>query len=263
MTSMNPSIQAAAQAILATLQRSYQGDPGLVPAQPEEFGHLDLRAYQDHLQQLERWRFTHLADLELLSASQSPTTVLARTFIRSAVYQEGAMVSEYYQIRPRLGRLARQLGRGLRNGRLLAAPQFFVRTLPTRHCHGFETEFSDGSFLTTSNAAAAAMIALPPSVAAEFLPQATPLKPVFLRHRERVKQRLHQQPGLRWTAVRSADDLLAMQRRLQTVKAAHREALNWVTREEIGQMTGQQHPELAEAVFQEVTHLLQQNRPQP
>lgn len=251
---MNDSIQDAARRILDNLRRTHQGNMTFVPAQEAEFGHLDLEHYRRLRAALEKQGFRHLCDLEILEVTNAPGTLLARTFIRALASADGAIAAEYYQVRPRLGRLLQLLLKGLLNGRWLAAPRMALAQLSTKHCCGFDTELSDGTFITTSNAQAAGLLSLPASVQSEFFPYGTGVAFLLQRHREKLAAALAATPGVRAVPVRTQADLLATQARLKQKKDAHRAALNWVSREEMQRFAGNR--ELAEAVYAEVQRQL-------
>lgn len=251
---MNDSIQDAARRILDSMRRNYQGSMTFVPAQEAEFAHLDLAYYRRLRAALEKLGFRHLCDLEILEVTNAPGTLIARTFLRAMASVDGVIAAEYYQVRPRLGRLLQLLVKGLLNLRWIATPRMVLGNLSTKHCCGFETELSDGTFITTSNAQAAAMMSLPASVQAEFFPYGTGVAQLLQRHRDKVAAALQATPGLRAVPVRTQADLMACQARLKQKKDAHRAALNWVSREEVQRFAG--NPELAEAVYAEVQRQL-------
>lgn len=252
---MNESIQQAAQRILATMKYTYAGDFTYLPAREADFPHLDLGAYREFQHQHEAKDFLHLCDTEIAEISASPTTLVARTFIRSMATAHGTVIAEYYQVRPRMGRLLRKLLQGLANGRWLDAPRFFFRTVKTKHCAGYTTELSNGHFVTTSNAESAGLIDSPPTIDSEFHPYGTPAHVVMERHVARLKQALQGSDGLRPYPVRTEDDLLQSRRRMKRQKDAYRAATNWVSKSELEKMS-HGRPELAAAVYLEIRRQL-------
>lgn len=251
---MNDSIQDAARRIIETMRRNAQGSMTFVPAQAAEFSHLDIDYYERLGAALEKLGFRHLCDLEILEVTNAPGTLIARTFVRNLASVDGAIAAEYYQIRPRLRRLMQLLVKGLLNLRWSATPRMVLGNLSTRHCCGFETELSDGAFITTSNAQAAAMMSLPASIQAEFFPYGTGVAQLLQRHKDKLAAALQATPGLCPVPVRTQADLMACNARLKQKKDAHRAALNWVSREEMARFSS--NPELAEAVYAEVQRQL-------
>lgn len=252
---MNDSVRRAAQRILASMQNAFGGDSTYLPVNEQEFRHLDLRAYRQFQVQHEAKDFRHLCDYEIAEISASPTTLLARTYIRSMVSAQGAMVADYYQVKPRLGRLSRMLLRGLGNGRWIDAPRFFLRTLKTKHCISYTTELSNEHFITTSNAESAAKIGSPPTIDSEFHPYGTPAQVVMERHMARLKDRLEAEPQLRPILLRNEEEFQQRRRRLKRQKDAYRAAVNWVSKEELEKMSSG-NPGLAAAVYEEVRRQL-------
>ncbi|GLQ95568.1 hypothetical protein [Dyella acidisoli] len=252
---MTNSIQQAAQSIIASMQRAYGGESTLLDADESHFRHLDLRFYRDFQGQHEAQGFRHLRDVEVAEISNSPTTFVARTFIRSMVSADGGTVAYYYQVKPRMGRLIRHLLRGLKNGRWLDTPRFFLRTLKTKHCTDYESELSNGHFITTSNAQSAGNLSLPSTIDSEFHPYGTSPVVVANRHRQRLDAYFASAPDVRPRLVRTVEDLTQMQRRIKAQKNAYRAAVKWVTQADLERMS-LGNPLLAEAVYEEIRRQL-------
>lgn len=251
---MNESIRQAAQRIIASMQSMYSGQFTYLPVDEAHFRHLDLHAYRQFQARHEAKDFRHLSDVEIAEVSNSPTTLLARTYIRSMVSAHGAVVAEYYQVRPRMGRLWRTLLRGLGNGRWIDAPRFFLRMLKTRHCVGYVTELGNGHFITTSNAEAASKLGLPPTIDTEFHPYGTLTQVVMDRHMLRLRSRLEAEPQLRVKLLRSAQELEEQRRRMKQQKDAYRASVDWVSKEELANMGSDAG--VAAAIYEEVRRQL-------
>lgn len=142
---MSSSAKEVAQSILRNMKHHCQSSWTLLEADEREFLHLQLNAYKQSKSQLEKYEFRHISDIEILEVTTSPNTVIARTFIRSMISSENSIVSEYYQVRPRLGRVTKNLIFGILGFRFIAAPRTFFTMLKTKHYHGFETELADGN----------------------------------------------------------------------------------------------------------------------
>lgn len=252
---MTDSIEQSAQRIIASLKRSYGAPSTRRSARENDFGHLDMHAYRDFQTHHEAQGFRMLWDYEVAEVSDSPTTLIARTFIRSMVSRDGTIVADYYQVRPRIGRLMRSLFRGLLNGRWIDAPRFVLKKLKTRHCNGYESECSDGGFITTSNAQSAGMISSPPTVDSVFHPYGTPPMLLLADHKERLAAWVAAHPGNSVRVVTSVSDLQGMQNRLKEQKNAHRAAVSWVTESELVKMSDA-NPAVAQAVYNEVQRQL-------
>ena len=167
---MTDQISQIAQRIIASMHRSFRGESTYLAVDPADFPHLELKAYADFQAGHEALGFRHLRDVEIAEITAAPGTLIARTFIRSMVSADGGTVAHFYQVKPRLGRLLGALLRGLGNGRWLSAPTFFFRSLKTKWCTSYESELSDGTAVTTSNAEAAGKLSSPPTIDSEFHP---------------------------------------------------------------------------------------------
>lgn len=89
------------------------------------------------------------------------------------------------------------------------------------HAIDLETPLDDGTFLTTSNApAAAGMPDMPPQVLGECLAPGTDAATLLERHRLRVAEWLRTRPTVSPLHSRSADDALHHRQRLDDILAA-------------------------------------------
>jgi hypothetical protein len=255
---MSQSTAEAAQSILAGMRRSYSAPYTMVSVDAAEFRHLTLDAYRVFQSALEAQGFMHVADLEILEESHSPTTLMARTMIRSMRSANGHVTADYYQVKPRICRRLKILGRGLLNLRLLAAPRNFMKGMKTQHCIGFETEFTDGNFLITSNAEGASLLSGPPTIECIYFPYGTPGKVLLDAHMNRLEEIVSAKKGRMPAPVRSLPDLLQMQKRQRAQKVAYRASVQWVTKAELQNMSSG-NLELANEVFSEVQKLLAQD----
>lgn len=247
-----PGVTEAARSVLADMRRNFGTPQFMEPTQASRYPHLDLARYDAYQAAMERRGFRMLGDFEQKAVNSSPTSLLAPTFVRCCVSENGDRVVSYYQVKPRMGRLLRMLLKGLLNLRWLDAPRTFAQNLPLRQCVDVETEFDDGRFLQTSNAQVAGLLAQPPFMEAQFLPFGTPLPALLDRHVTELARRLH--GGAKAVPVRNADDLLAVQKRQHAFKMAWRESVQWVTREELRAMAG--NDELADAIHAEVRRIV-------
>lgn len=234
---MSDSSAQAARRILATMKASFGTTHSRAPAREEEFPHLDLSAYQAFREEMEAHGFRHLADYEVLDVTNSPGTVIARTFIRSMVSREGNVLAGYYQVKPRVWRRVKGLLTGLLNLRLIDAPAGFIQAMKTRHCVDVETEFDNGRFIVTSNAEAAAMLSQPPDLGNRYFPYGTPTGELLDVHYQRLVEVL-KGGGVKPLFVATIDDMYGMQNRQAAIKSAFRASMQWVTREDLHKLSG-------------------------
>lgn len=255
---MSDSISKAAKSIVESMKHMYSTPHTIVPIDEKDFGHLALSEYKFFRDTMEAEGFKYLADLEILEVSNSPTSVIARTMIRSLISNDGAIATNYYQVMPNIFRRLKLLLRGIINLRWIAAPKNFMHAMKTRHCIDFETEFSDDTFLITTNAETAGLISGPPTIENHFFPYGTPYTVLLKAHRARLQVILHNNQGLSPKAHQSLPDILQMQKRQNAQKMAHRATMQWVTQSEL-QGLSPGNTELANTVFDEVQKLLNED----
>ncbi|HSV48538.1 MAG TPA: hypothetical protein VLJ58_22310 [Ramlibacter sp.] len=247
---VDPGIASAANRILASLKEGYATPVTLIAADARDFGHLDLARYDGYKASMERRGFHCLGDFANTVVNQSAHSLLAPTILRICTSDDGAMVTAYFQVKPHMRRRIKLLLAGLLNLRWIAAPREFASNLKMKQCAEIETEFDDGSFLVTSNAAMAGMLAQPPSITSDFHPTGTPLPRLMDAHRANLGRIAHA-GKCRAIAIRTVDEMLNMQKRLAAQKIAHRESVQWVTVDELRAFAGG-NADLAKAIHREV-----------
>ena len=217
---MEPAERAATE-ILATIEATYQATHDYVVVDATAFGHLDQRFYERTARVLSVEGFRRLADVEDRTITASPGGVLMPVMIRSMLSKDGAIVASLYhpRIKPRLIRL------------LL----WVLRKLPAKVVD-METEFDDGSFVVTSNAASAAAIDLPSLISATYMPAHATVLGVLQKHIARVTAHAATRPGIHAKKFRTHSDVLASQNRMNAIKAAFRGEVGGVTKEELDRL---------------------------
>ncbi len=251
-------VAQTARKILDDMKRNYATPVTLRPVAARNFAHLDLRRYDALRAALEKRGFRCLGDFENTAVNESPSTLLAPTFVRASVSEEGTLVVGYYQTQPRMGRHLKLLLTGLLNLRWLAAPRNFAAQTRKHQCADVTTELDDGTFIVTSNAQSAALLSQPPAIRSDFHAFDTPLPVLLDRHRAELARTLHG-GARRALQVRSDEDLLSMEKRMAAAKIAWRESVNWVTRDELRAMAGGNN-DFADAVYEEVRRLVAAER---
>jgi hypothetical protein len=214
---MQPAEQAA-HAILATIEATYQPTHNYVTVSPKSFGHLDLAFYERTARLLGSNGFRIVGDVENTTITNAPNSVLMPVMLRMMLSRDGTIMTGLYH--PRIRRLGLRLlllVLGKRPGKVV----------------DMGTEFSDGSFVETTNAATAAAFALPALISAEFMATSVTALGVFHRHTARVAAHLLERPGVKARVMASQADLLASQNRMHAIKAAFRGEIGGVTREEL------------------------------
>lgn len=217
----NPT-QRAAQEILATIEATFQPTHRYVRAEAGNFRHLDLRFYDRTAQDLAGRGFQRLADVEDLTITETPGTVLSAILLRTMLSRDGTVMCALYH--PHIRRF-----------RLRALLWLFGK-LPGK-VTDMETECTDGSFVVTTNAASAAALDSPGLIVSEYQPVKTAPLEVYARHTERVAAHLAARPGVQARIIASHDEMVASQNRMNAIKAAFRGELGGVTREEIERLS--------------------------
>lgn len=219
------------------------------------FSHLDLKTYGHIRDFLSGNRFHRLADLEWLEFSKS-NALFKPTMLRIYLSKDRSTVVSHYQLKPSLPRLLLLLIKGIINFRFIAAPMFVLEQLHTKNIFDFETEFVDGNYLVTSNAAHAGLLSLPTSIKANFFPVHTPVEIVMTEHTKKLQKRLL--AGAKATAIHSLSESRQMQNRLKLLKDAYRLSIQYINQDEIRAMGS--NTAMSDAIFHEIKKLLDEEK---
>ena len=217
---MEPA-ERAAKEILATIEASYAAGHDYVVVDPQSFRHLDLVFYERTAKVLSVEGFRRVADVEDRTITAAPGSVLMPVLIRSMLSKDGAIMTAMYYPRikpPGVRFLLWMLGK-----------------LPGKVID-METEFQDGSFVLTSNAAGAAAIDLPTLISAEHMPAKSSVLGVLQRHIVRVTAHAAARPGVSSKKIATLAELLASQNRMNAIRAAFRGEIGGITKEELDRL---------------------------
>ncbi len=214
-------VENAAHQLLAVIEASYRPTHHYVAVKASSFRHLDIAYYEKATRLLTARGFRVLADVEDTTITATPGGVLMPVMIRSLLSKDGTVMAALYH--PRIKPL------------LLRCLFWVMRKSPGKVVD-MESEFSDGSFVVTTNAASAAAIALPALIAAEYLPRTARVHDVHQRHAERVAAHRQQRSGVTARSIRTHDELIASQNRMNAIKAAFRGEISAITQEEVDQL---------------------------
>ena len=187
------------------------------------FRHLDLHFYNEVRDAFVAEGCAWLGDVENVTLKGTATD--CRTFIRILTSEDQTICIGLYHPKPK----------------------FWIRVLlwilrvkvgRTIDC---ETELSSGGYIVTSNAAEAGKLNPPPGFDMRFFPVSTGHEAIFQAHRQRLKDFLTANPGIRATTMRTPKDALDMQHRMQTAKAAYRKGIGYVTEDELKRLGADSH----------------------
>lgn len=223
---MDENIKAA-QEIIERTNAIYKPKHEYVPADPRDFRRLSLRFYDEARRTLETERFRFMSDEENLTISRSPGGV--RTMIRTLLSADGTTTAGLYHFKP----------------------GFFVRTLMALMGKGymkivdFETEFTDGHFVATSNATSASLMDSPPQIHMTFVPAKTPVLEILRIHQLGVAEYLKDNAGVRARSKNDLKDIHEADDRLNAIKAEFRQKQGGISRDELSRMAGKRNAEEA------------------
>lgn len=202
--------EAAARSMLEQNRALWGSEPHEIRmASLADFPNLDHAFYDQYRQQLESMGFRFLADWENMTLSRVFPQM--RTMLRVMVSTDGSIRCAAYHIRN-------------------LNPQ--VKT------YDFETELSDGTFLTTSNARDRSLST--PGIDSKKFPTSTSLSDLLQFHQQRLAEKLATNPTLKPMLATSIEDNLKMQNRQQQLQAKHKRETGFVNAEDIKKIKGRQ-----------------------
>ena len=211
-------IEKAASDIRKLNQTLYIPRHEYQPVDALAFRHLDLNFYDRVRDALVAQGCIWLGDVENVTLKGTANDF--RTFIRMLVSEDRATCIGLFHPKPKFWiRLLLWILR--------------VKVGRTIDC---ESELSTGGYWVTSNAMEAGKLNSPPGFDMKLFPVNTRHESVFAAHQQRLGEFLRANPGTRATSMRTPAEALEMQHRMQTVKAAHRKAVGYVTEDELKRM---------------------------
>lgn len=228
--------ESAAGQILAQIRATYVPTHNYIEVSPAEFRHLNLRFYERTLSSLAKAGFRHLADFEDTTLTSVPGSILPRIMIRSMLSSDGTIMAAAYD--PKVKLIWRILLVLLRK--------------KLKPVIDFETEYSDGTYVVTSNGEMASSIKIPPMVIAEYLPAGTPVRDVLARHMQCLEAVEAVNPSAVRRSFSTREDVVLAQNRMNAIKAAYREELGGVTLEELQATFGKQS-DLSRKIHEKMT----------
>jgi hypothetical protein len=172
--------------------------------QPSEFPELDSEFYDRARSWFEARGFRFLGDRENVTLSRIMPR--ARTFIRTMVSADGTIFGGAYHVK-------------LQQVRGLPAEARIIE---------FETELSDGTFVTTSNAPATARTLEVSGIDAERFPGETSPDELLRTHRERLAGVAESRPPLTATRLKTMEDVISFQRRMQALGAKYKQSIGYL-----------------------------------
>jgi hypothetical protein len=228
--------KASARRLFDQHKAIYQSEPyeyRVVDA--AEFPDLDHSFYDACWSWFEANGFRFLADRENVTLSQ--LFPAQRTFIRTVVSGDGSILGLAHHIQ--------------------TATRGFLRDIKTV---GFETELSDGTFVTTSNTSEAARTLPIPGIDSLRCPQATPIAELLRIHRERLANSMRSKPFLSATCIRTMENCIHFQHRMQAVSSKHKQSTGYIGAADLEQNCGRQLTARERGIARELERLKRAER---
>jgi hypothetical protein len=192
-----------------------------------DFAGLDREFYESTGSELASLGFRYLGDLvnESIAALKGVTPV-----IRVMTSADGTTVAAFYHLNS-----ARRPDRKLLT------------------CE-FETEFSDGTFLTSGNTQESNPLTPPPRIHARRYPRATPVSQLVQLHEAERQKLMAADAGLTCTSVNTVPELVEFQKRQQQIKNDFRKGIGFIEPDEVRRVgqSSNGNPDVTESVAQAV-----------
>ncbi|MBN1764789.1 MAG: site-2 protease family protein [Sedimentisphaerales bacterium] len=228
--------QKTAEKIITDLQKVYMN-----PLETrelfslDEFSYLDLEYYRRTEALLKDKGFVKLGDVEVISLSKVYPRL--RTFQRLLINKEGIVSAAIYHSKPR-GWWGKIKYRGTDTN---------VRVLE------LNTEFIDGTFISTSNAPRrAGAIDNGPGIAEKYYPDIKDIDELLEKHQQDLKAYMELHPQARPVLIHSLKESIASGDRAQTIRIEYRKSLpEIISKKEFERMIGQPlNPDMEELYAQ-------------
>ncbi len=229
--------ESMAEEILTFMENAYVPDHHYEVVRLDDYPHVDRKFYEETQRELEGMGFRFLADIEDKTLAAVPGNTLKPTPIRVMLSGDGITMAGIYH--PRL------------KSWWVAMLLFIIRK-PLSRTIDFETEFSDATFVCTTNASSGFEISLPPEIDTLYAPPKSTVTYLLEKHHSRLSHKLDQ-PGIAPVRHSTLDDTTASQARMDTLKSIHRKQVGGITKEEIRKLS--LSDSRADEVFDEVQHI--------
>lgn len=228
----------AAQKLLQTFQTLYSHPHVYRQVNPIQFPRVNHKFYEFSQASLEKFGFQKLADIENVTVN-STLPEECRTFIRVAISSNQTTIAGIYHIPSK-------------KGSWLIRLILFLNRSPKSYVIDLETEFSDGSFLVTSNAAGSAQIKHEISnLHQQIFPANTAIEILYNAHQKALQDRI--KPGsVEPLIVQAVRDVENFQHRLHILKSSYRQSIGFLNSEDIDNVANGQYKQAATSIKQEL-----------
>ncbi len=196
-----------AEELLDSVRLSYSAEHEYVEVYSGDFKFLDLKYYDKTSDTLSGLNFRYLGDMEDRTLSKAWPKL--RTFFRSMISHDGVIQAFFYHMTA-VGWWRIQVWLGL---------------LKSTKALDFETEFTDGCFISTTNAIIASAMTQPPEIKREYYSPKMSAEDLLEIHKQRVRSYLGDTTGIACVRINSLEEAIISQRRGDVLKAAHRDQI--------------------------------------
>jgi hypothetical protein len=227
---------------------------------PLQYKHLDLDGYDEFTERMQARGFRFVADLAKPTLTHVPQSVFLPVLIRVMASAEGHVQAAHWQGKARLANQLRVLARGILNLRPIVLLGGFARAMRMRRCIDIETDLDNGVFICTSNAELAATVNGPPTILRRFHRSGTPVEVLLDDHLLRLKEYLHDHPGVRPLPLQTVEQVKESADRQDEAKRAWMESIGWITKEELFHHGRTNPPEVNQGIFDELQKILAEER---
>jgi hypothetical protein len=220
-------IQSIARQILHQQRSLYAAPHEHTPANPDDFPDVDRVFYDSTQRELETLGFRFLDDVENVTLSRNMPAL--RTFSRTMTGDDDTIVARIYQLLP--------TGRGGRDIRAIE----------------LTTEFTDFTFMVTTNAEIQLDASNIRGIIITRLPPSTSASQLVQHHRSAVAAaRSKTSSAVRCSTM---DAIFNSIRRAHAVRAVHRKRNGYVTLDDLKLIRGEPLTELDQQIFEEINQL--------
>lgn len=221
----------AAQRLLSQHKAIYGDEPHEFQiVSPADFPQLDREFYDRCRAWFEANGFRFLCDRENLTFSRlSPER---RTFIRSMVSDDGTILAGVWHVKT--------TARGF-------PPD--IKTV------ALETEFSDGTFITTGNTLEVVRTLPVPGIDALRCPHDTSPDELLRTHRERLTEAFQVKPFLSATRIKTIEECIYFQQRMHAVSSKHKRAVGYLGAADLEKVKGRKLNSLERGMVRELDKL--------
>jgi len=237
----------SARRIIATRKHVYTPRHDIRPANPADFEGLDMEFYQAAQRTLETFGFLYLGDVEDSTMTAFGASRHRPTFMRNLTHPADGIIA------------------GICHFRHWDSSPLYNKEAPGRHdlrIVEFDSPLTDGTTVTTSNAANLASMDEISGRSRRLLPDGTPVEEVLARHREHLLTVLADKPGVSPFPIRTLGEAIDNIHRGIERGREHYRRVGWYTREEYfrsGRAAGNSE-EWMERVWKDIEALQREER---